>query len=226
MTLHSIELIAFDLDGTLIDSVPDLVVATNRALKTLNYPPVTEAQVRDWVGNGADKLLSRALTQDMHGQVAAELLTQARDLFNESYHQTQHRNSVLYPGALSALQALSASGMKLALITNKPDRFIGDILRQHQIDDLFVDIVGGDSVTHKKPHPEGLTMLMNKHGISAQQLMMVGDSKNDVLAAQNAGCISFAVTYGYNHGEAIEDSKPDYCADNLQAICHLPGLLA
>lgn len=216
-TLQDIQLIAFDLDGTLLDSVPDLAAAADQAVQSLGFPLVTEEQVRDWVGNGADVLIGRALSQNIKvdESLDADVLKQARVRFDEFYHQGGHQLSHLYSNVTSTLQALHQAGYKMAIVTNKPSAFVPDILQQHGIAELFVDVIGGDDFPNKKPDPMALNWLLDKHQVSAQQMLMVGDSKNDVLAAQNAGCHSFALTYGYNHGEPISDSAPDYVADNI-----------
>jgi len=220
MTLDSIKLIAFDLDGTLLDSVPDLALAVDQAVRSFDYPAVSEAQVRDWVGNGADVLIARALSQNIQARsdFSPEFLAQARERFDDFYHQSGHQLSHLYANVVETLQALSQAGFKLALVTNKPSKFVPDILAQHGISELFCDVLGGDCFEHKKPNPMALNWLLEKHAVSAEQMLMVGDSKNDILAAQNAGCYSFGLTYGYNHGEPISDANPHYVADNIAQL--------
>ncbi|HFQ5379948.1 TPA: phosphoglycolate phosphatase [Vibrio vulnificus] len=220
MTQQEIKLIAFDLDGTLLDSVPDLAVAADQATRAVGFPGVTELQVRDYVGNGADILIGRALSQSLtiNPELSDELRAQARDLFDDFYQQTGHKLSHLYPTVKETLKELHQAGFTLALVTNKPSKFVPDVLQQHGIADYFIDVLGGDSFPEKKPNPIALNWLMEKHQIQPTEMLMVGDSKNDILAAKYAGCASFGLTYGYNHGEPIAASEPDFVADSLAQL--------
>ncbi|MDP5255316.1 MULTISPECIES: phosphoglycolate phosphatase [unclassified Vibrio] len=214
------KLIAFDLDGTLLDSVPDLALAAQQTVKELGYPAVTEEQVRDYVGNGADILIGRALSQsiDVNPEIPVQVLQQARHLFDEFYAQSGHRASHLYPNVASTLAALKKSGHTLAIVTNKPSKFVPEILEQHAIGEYFSEVLGGDAFAEKKPNPVALLHLQEKFAVSAEDMLMVGDSKNDILAARNAGCQVLGLTYGYNHGEPINDSAPDYVSDDINVL--------
>ncbi|ELV8680242.1 phosphoglycolate phosphatase [Vibrio fluvialis] len=218
--MNQIKLIAFDLDGTLLDSVPDLAVAADQAVRAMGFPGVTELQVRDYVGNGADVLIARSLSQSLtiDPSLSDEVRSQARVLFDDFYEQTGHKLSHLYANVKETLAQLHRAGFTLALVTNKPSKFVPHVLAQHGIDGYFSDVIGGDTFPNKKPDPMALNWLLDKHQLSASEMLMVGDSKNDILAAKNAGCASFGLTYGYNHGEPIAMSEPDVVADNIAQL--------
>lgn len=228
MTQHMIKLIAFDLDGTLLDSVPDLAVAAQQTMQDLGFPSVSESQVRDYVGNGADILIGRALSQSLqiNPELSETLRAKARVLFDDYYAQSGHKLSHLYPTVKETLDCLHQAGFIMALVTNKPSKFVPEILEQHGIASYFVDVLGGDAFAEKKPNPVALNWLMEKHHIQSSEMLMVGDSKNDILAAKNAGCLSFGLTYGYNHGEPIAQSIPDFVADSLKELLDIVAVSA
>ncbi|NLS14676.1 phosphoglycolate phosphatase [Vibrio sp. SM6] len=212
-----IKFIAFDLDGTLLDSVPDLAWAADKAVREVGFSGVTEAQVRDYVGNGADILIGRALSQNIivDSQLSPALLHSAREHFDHFYAQSEHRRSHLYPNVFQTLTRLAQAEYQMAVVTNKPSHFVPEILQQHQLTPFFTDVLGGDAFSERKPSPVALNWLMEKHQLQPSQLLMVGDSKSDILAARNARCAAFGLTYGYNHGEPIANASPDVVADDI-----------
>lgn len=198
-----IKAIFFDLDGTLVDSIPDLAFAVDQSLQALGYPVAGEQRVRLWVGQGAKKLVQQALGFAL-GK-APERVTEdesrtAHQLFLRFYGQAAHQ-SRLYPHVLTTLQVLKQQGLRLALITNKPQQFLPDLLNHLQLNGMFELILGGDSLSQCKPHPAPLLFAMEKMQVTTEQCLMVGDSANDVFAAQAAGIKAVCVTYGYNHGD-------------------------
>lgn len=217
---ENIKLIAFDLDGTLLDSVPDLSRAVDLAMQDLDYPGVTLEQASHWIGNGADVLVSRALSQSVvvAEGLNPELVKTARARLDHHYHEGGHKLSHLYPNVKETLESLYQEGYTLALVTNKPAQFVPELLKQHQLEHLFVDVIGGDTFVEKKPNPFALNWLLDKHHLLPTQMLMVGDSQNDIQAAKAAGCYSFGLTYGYNHGEPIADSDPDVVSDEFNHL--------
>ena len=201
--------IAFDLDGTLIDSAPDLAAATQATLTELKLPSCSEEQVRSWIGNGAKVLMQRALTHSLDRPVEADMLEDTMPLFMKHYQENLEQHSQLYPGVLAVLDELSSLGYSMAVVTNKPYRFAVPLLKAFKIEHHFTKVLGGDSLEKMKPDPLPLTHLLDKWKLKPEALLMVGDSKNDILAAKAAGISSIGLTYGYNYGEDIELSCPD-----------------
>ncbi len=213
-TWKQIKAIAFDLDGTLIDSVPDLAVATQATLVELGLNSCSEAQVRTWVGNGAEMLMRRAMSYALGHDVDQAALDAAMPLFMHHYQQNLEQHSALYADVHSVLQTLFDAGFKLAVVTNKPYRFTLPLLEAFQLSEFFTLVLGGDSLERMKPDPLPLEHLLSEWQLDKSQLLMVGDSKNDILAAKAAGVASIGLTYGYNYGEDIGLADPD-------AVCEL-----
>lgn len=212
------QLIMFDLDGTLLDSVPDLAAAVDIMLERLQRSPAGVERVRHWVGNGALVLVQRALANDYaYDGISEEQAAPALELFLQAYAE-EHSRSRLYPGAQETLGALHEAGVRLALVTNKPARFLPGLLQQHGLKGMFGWVVGGDSLPHKKPEPEGLLWVMEQAGVLAADSLFVGDSKNDIQAARAAGVCCAALTHGYNHGRPIRLEQPDWVMDHLTQL--------
>jgi len=224
----SIRGIAFDLDGTLIDSSLGLSQAVDMALYAMELPAAGEDRVITWIGNGADILIQRAMTWALKekDQQQPDLgqLSMARKLFDRFYAETVKEGSFLFPEVVTTLAALKEQGFLLGIVTNKPTPFVMPMLESFGIAQYFQVIIGGDDVKQKKPHPEALFNTMNAMKLSADELLFVGDSRNDIQAAQAAGCLSVGLTYGYNYGEAITLSNPDVVFDSFSDLLPLLGL--
>ncbi|PMR73899.1 phosphoglycolate phosphatase [Billgrantia endophytica] len=216
--LKDIRLVAFDLDGTLIDSVPDLAVAVDMALADLGLAPAGMENVRDWVGNGSRKLVERALAAALNDTPPAELLEQGHRGFLEHYGRDPSSRTRIYPGAREALDGLRTGGMPLALVTNKPFAFIAPILAGFGLERHFGLCLGGDSLDRKKPDPAPLLHVAAQFGLHPRDCLMVGDSRHDIAAGQAAGFRTLAVPYGYNHGESVRDSRPDDVVESLAEL--------
>jgi phosphoglycolate phosphatase len=216
---ENIEAIFIDLDGTLVDSVPDLTVAVDAMLQQLGLPPRGEDKVREWVGNGAEMLIRRALVDDIEGQAPEELVALGRPLFEVAYRDKLCVGTRLYPGVLEGLRVLHAMGLRMACITNKPTQFAKPLVEQIGIGAFFELVLGGECAPRKKPAPDALLITAERMGVDIHRVLMVGDSKNDVGAARNAGCCAVvAVPYGYNHGEDIRDAKPDCVINSIAEL--------
>ncbi|MBB3190816.1 phosphoglycolate phosphatase [Halomonas cerina] len=213
--LFGIRLVVFDLDGTLVDSVPDLAAAVDATLADLGLPPPGAARVRDWVGNGSLKLMERALA-DARGVAPDEaLLARAHDGFLAHYGRAPSARTRLYPGVREGLAALHGRGLPLALVTNKPSAFIAPILAGVGLEAYFGLCLGGDSLARKKPDPAPLRHAAAHFEVAPAASLMVGDSRHDIAAGKAAGFRTLALPYGYNHGEPVADSRPDGIVESL-----------
>ncbi len=218
-------LVMFDLDGTLMDSVPDLAAAVDKMLMLLGREPVGIERVRDWVGNGSRVLVRRALADRLeHDGVGDELADEALALFMQAY-AGGHELTAVYPGVRDCLDWLRERRVKLAIITNKPAQFIEPLLEEKGLAGYFDWLVGGDTLPQQKPDPAALFWVMDKAGVAPSESLFVGDSRNDVRAAKAATVRCVALTYGYNHGEPIADEQPALVLDDLrELVASVPGL--
>lgn len=206
-------LVMFDLDGTLVDSVPDLAFAINAMLQDLDVSVVAEEKVRQWVGNGAAKLVERAL---VHADLSVEAnLETSLHLFKQHYQQHCAVDTRLYDGVLTCLEALEQRNVAMAIVTNKPREFVPAILAALEISHFFTIIIGGDDFPERKPSPMPLLHCMQQAQCVTGRVIMVGDSKNDIDAAKQAGIPVVAVNYGYNHGRPIALEHPDTVLSSL-----------
>ncbi len=220
----NIRALAFDLDGTLTDSAPGLTSAVDGALSTLNLPAAGIARVSTWIGNGADILIERALTWALGHAPSPALIGDARVLLDQHYASHVDGGSLLYPQVKETLAALAKHNLPMALVTNKPTPFVAPLLASLGIADYFSLIIGGDDVVAKKPHPAPLFLVLGTFGLLPGELVFVGDSRNDILAAQAAGCPCIGLTYGYNYGEPIATSQPDVTLDHFNDLLPALGL--
>lgn len=215
------KLIGFDLDGTLVNSLPDLALSVNSAFAEFDLPQAPEDLVLTWIGNGADILIARALAwaKTQTGKTLNdEQIKALKRCFGFYYGENLCNLSVLYPNVKSTLETLKQKGYLLAVVTNKPTKHVQPVLQAFGIDHLFSELLGGQSLPAIKPHPAPLYYLCGKFGLYPKQVLFVGDSKNDILAAHTAGCAVVGLTYGYNYNIPIAESKPDWVFDDFAQI--------
>jgi len=219
------KLVMFDLDGTLINSAPDLARAVDKTLIELGRTPAGINKVRLWVGNGAKVLMQRALTDSLElnsnsnpqdAVKQAELEQRALELFFKFY--ADHSNTRLYDGVKKFLKYLHKNKIKMALITNKPEQFLTPLLDSLEITTYFQWVIGGDTLPQQKPDPAALFSVMKMAKVTSYEAVFIGDSKTDVLAAKAAQVPCIALTYGYNHGVNIANENPDLIIYNLREL--------
>ena len=206
-------LLIFDLDGTLIDSKLDLVHSVNAARALMKLPAISEELVSSYVGNGAPILMRRAL-----GPEASESDVQrALEYFLGYYREHMLDNTRLYPGVKEALDRLRVAGRQMAVLTNKPVRFSRALVEGLGLEKHFFKVYGGNSFEQKKPDPIGVETLLNESGIARDHTIMVGDSGVDIRTARNAGIRACGVTYGFQPEGFVED-PPDLVVDDMNQL--------
>ena len=216
------DLVMFDLDGTLIETAPEICDAVNDTLQALALPLVSQTQVNDWIGHGTRTLLVQALAWSQgltEAQVrAADSLAGAAALFDQQYQARCGTRSQLYPQVRETLLALRSRGVKLAVVTNKEGRYTSTVLNAHQLLPLLDRVVSGDTLPTKKPDPAGITSCLAEFGVAPARALFVGDSSIDVATARNAGVPVWALPYGYNMGQPIAACAPDRIIADCSAL--------
>ena len=212
------EMILIDVDGTLVDSVPDLAFCVDSMMAQLGRAPRGEALVRDWVGNGVERLVRRALTGQLQGEPDEADFERAYPIFLSLYAENTSKRSLLYPGVREGIELLKAAGYPLGCVTNKAAQFTEPLLRDLDLYDDFSIIISGDTLPEKKPDPAPLLHAAEFFGCDPASALMIGDSVSDVAAARAAGFQIVCMSYGYNHGVDIREAGPDAVIDSLDEI--------
>ena len=215
MAVRKPKMILIDVDGTLVDSVPDLAYCVDEMMKALGREPHGETKVRDWVGNGVERLTRRALIGQLDGEPSDEDFAKGYPIFLELYKDNTSKRSCLYPGVREGLDYMKSQGYLLGCVTNKDAQFTIPLLKGLGIYDEFGIVVSGDTLPVKKPDPQPLLHAAAHFGVGAEDSLMLGDSKSDVTAARNAGFQIVCMSYGYNHGEDIRNYNPDAVIDSM-----------
>lgn len=219
---RAFDLILFDLDGTLIETAPEISFAVNDTLQHFALPGVALGQVERWIGHGTRELLIQALAfatgSDAQTWREAERLTTIQAEFDRYYLGRLGRHSAPYPAVREVLQTLRASGVKLAVLTNKEERHTSVLLAAHGLTALFDRVISGDTLARKKPDPIGILTCLAQFQVAASRALFVGDSSIDAATARNAGLPVWLLPYGYNLGQAIEACAPDRVIANFSAL--------
>lgn len=211
-------MILIDVDGTLVDSVPDLAFCVDTMMVELGRPPHGEARVREWVGNGVERLVRRALVGALLGEPDDADLDRAYPLFLELYAENTSKRSCLYPGVREGIDLLKSAGYRLGCVTNKAAQFTEPLLKDLGVYDDFSIVISGDTLSKKKPDPAPLLHAAGFFGCEPVNAMMIGDSVSDVAAARAAGFQIVCMSYGYNHGVDIHEAAPDAVIDSLAEV--------
>ena len=204
-----------DLDGTLVDTLGDFVVALGATLDDLDLPRVPRDFIASSVGKGSEHLIRATLAE---AGADAALYERAWAHYQRHYRAVNGEHSVVYPGAAEGVERLAAAGLALACVTNKPLAFARALLENKQLDAAFAQVFGGDSFARRKPDPLPLVEACKALGSKTSRTLVVGDSANDARAARAAGCPVVLVRYGYNHGEPVEGVDADAYIDRIDAI--------
>ena len=218
MKLPRPEMVLIDVDGTLVDSVPDLAYCVDAMMSELGMPERGEKRVRHWVGNGVERLVKRALVNQLDGEPDEALFSKALPVFEALYRDNTSKRSRLYQGVKEALDFLKTTGVRMGCVTNKASQFTLPLLQDLGVHDYFEIIICGDMVERKKPDPMPLLQAAEQLETEPRASMMLGDSMSDVNAARAAGFQIVCMSYGYNHGEDIRDYDPDAVVDSMAEI--------
>ncbi len=211
-------MVLIDVDGTLVDSVPDLAYCVDAMMNELGMPERGEGRVRHWVGNGVERLVKRALIDQLDGEPDEALFAKALPVFEALYRENTSKRSCLYQGVKESLDFLKTTGVRIGCVTNKASQFTLPLLQDLGVHDYFEITICGDMVERKKPDPMPLLQAAEQLETEPQASMMLGDSMSDVKAARAAGFQIVCMSYGYNHGEDIRDYNPDAVVDSMAEI--------
>ena len=222
----TIRAIAFDLDGTLCHTLPDLVAAANASRAHMGLPPLPDATIESYIGDGIPRLVHRVLTNSRDGDADAPPAEHAESYRYFTAYYLEHLSDKTrpYPHVAETLSALAQRGIALAVITNKNEEHAKQLLADLDLARHFTRILGGDSLPEKKPKPLPLTTTAAAFGVAPAEMLMVGDSANDILAGKAAGCPTVAVTYGYADVRALQQTpatRADYLIDQFAELLTL-----
>lgn len=216
------DLVMFDLDGTLVDTAGEISDSVNDMLAAVHLPPVTEAQVRGWIGQGTRELLVRAAA---HAARLAEAevrdsptLESMLEMYGHFHQRRCGSRSRLYPQVEATLSALRRRDVALALVSNRERRFADAVLRAHGLGHYFDPVVAGDTLPVRKPDARVVEQCLRLRQVPARRALLIGDSAVDVATARNAGVTCWAVPYGYGGGAPVEEAQPDRVIPDISAV--------
>jgi len=214
--------VLFDLDGTLIETAPEIADAVNDTLQHLGHDPVEQTRVDAWIGHGTRELLISALANSR--SCAVQDVRRNPDLpdisavFTRHYERRCGTRSRLYPGVRETLITLRAHGCRLAVVTNKEGRYTDVVLRAHALEGLFDLVISGDTLPTKKPDPQGVLHCLQRFSVHPEDALFVGDSSIDAATARRAGLKVWLLPYGYNMGQSVHACGPDRVIETVQEV--------
>jgi len=220
--IDSMRAAAFDLDGTLVDTAPDLGAAASSMLETLGYRSLPEHRIPTLIGDGLEQFIRRALAESLGEVPPPAVLHAATALFGRLYGERLFEESRVYPGVPEALRALEYAGIALCCVTNKHSMFAMPLLEAAGLRDFFSFTLCADRAADRKPRPDLLLAACTHLAVEPAEMLYVGDSHTDVVAADAAGCRSVMVDYGYDNGLPLDESRPDAIIGNLTEIITMP----
>ena len=210
-----IRAVIIDLDGTMLDTVPDFHVAINRMRAESGLAAIGQERIQDMVGKGSENLIRSVLAIDFDAAGVEREFPAAMDAYQRHYLAINGDHSALYDGVLAGLDTMQAMGLRMACVTNKPIAFAAPLLAKKGLAPYFEIVYGGECLPRKKPHPMPLLQVCADFDLAPSQVVAIGDSSNDAEAARAAGCFVLAVPYGYNHGVSIHETDSDGIVDTL-----------
>lgn len=217
--LPGIRALCFDLDGTLLNTIPDLAAAANGMMRDLGMAPLDEVLISTFVGKGADRLIERMLaTGGSPTPPDSPAFAQARERFHANYRLCNGQAASVYPGVLEGLEKIRALGLPMACVTNKPQEHIQPLLVRFGMAGHFAFSIGGDTLPVRKPHPGQLLEACRRWQLQPAGVLMVGDSLNDAQAARAAGMPVVLLPYGYNEGQALDSVDADAIIDTIDLL--------
>ncbi|MBE0619900.1 MAG: phosphoglycolate phosphatase [Burkholderiales bacterium] len=218
---RGIAAVMIDLDGTLLDTVPDIAAAAQRMLAKLDLPARSPEEIRDFIGKGIPNLVRRCLPSGTGDAHTAALQNEALELFQEFYFEESGRCTAVFPGALEGLERFRDMRLRLACVTNKAARYTVPLLERMGMAAYFELVVSGDTLERKKPDPMQLAHICDEFSLAPSAALMIGDSANDVLAARAAGCPVLCVSYGYTEGEDVHELGCDAIVESLSEAANI-----
>lgn len=216
-----IRAVIIDLDGTMLDTLPDFHVAINAMRGQFGYAPITREQIALMIGKGSENLIRSVLALELDAASIEQRFDEAMAFYQGHYLAINGDHSALYDGVIDGLEAMKAQGLRLACVTNKPIAFATPLLAQKGLAPYFEIVYGGDSLPRKKPDPMPMLQVCADFDLAPAQVVAIGDSSNDAEAARAAGCFVLTVPYGYNHGRAIHETDSDGIVSSLLEAANL-----